>query len=386
MDEDSLKGTAMKEREQKTTEDGGLHAFRTEIPNTVIRGLKSRDLSVHAKWLYVYFKSVCGDTRECYRTTSTISAESGVSRAMVSTAKRELVRQGLITVTKAKNPNRQPDHVIIKNIWVENFQEFSVLLANTGVLLANADEETQEEEISHEEIVSVLLANAEDEERSISERSVLLANTGVLLANQRRSQEEDPLKKEKESLTTFETSPGAGSEASPPGPPVAVPQKPKRAKVIKPLAPESWTYRLLQEYADSFDVDALNDQDWWKDMAKSLPEFTKEFVSLAFADLANWLRANPRRVPHSRRGWLERMTTSLNFYYDRKFSKRDNGPSAGGAHNPHGFTEKEMTTIQSGMDADQEVKNATRTQANPVYGARRQYPLLSGPREDGIDV
>jgi Helix-turn-helix domain len=188
----------MKEREQKTTEDGGLHAFRTEIPNTVIRGLRSRDLSVHAKWLYVYFKSVCGDTRECYRTTSTISAESGISRAMVSTAKRELVKRGLITVTKARNPNRQPDHVIIKNIWVENVQEFSVLLANTGVLLANADDEAKEEENSHEEVVSVPLENAEDEERSISERSVLLANTGVLLANQRRSQEEDPLKKEKD--------------------------------------------------------------------------------------------------------------------------------------------------------------------------------------------
>jgi hypothetical protein len=374
----------MKEREQKTTEDGGLHAFRTEIPNTVIRGLKSRGLSVYAKWLYVYFKSVCGDTKECYRTTSTISAESGISRAMVSGAKRELGKAGLITVTKAKNPNRQPDHVIIKNIWVENFQEFSVLLANAGVLLANADEEALEEENSHEAGVSVPLANAEDEERSISERSVLLANSGVLLANsgvllanQRRSQEEDPKKKEKDSLTTFESS--RGEEATLPSPriPGDSPQQPKHAKVVKPLSPESWTYALLQEYADSFDVAALNDQAWWQDMAKSLPEFTKEFVSLAFADLANWLRTNPRRVPHSRKGWLQRMSISLNFYYDTKFAKRGNGPIPGAAH-PVNKNETRVADVKRGVE--QAIEETIE------YEQRRSDPrrtVLSRPRQLG---
>jgi hypothetical protein len=360
----------MKEREQKTTEDSGLHAFRTEIPNTVIRGLRSRGLSVHAKWLYVYFKSVCGDTKECYRTTSTISAESGISRAMVSGAKRELGKAGLITVTKAKNPNRQPDHVIIKNIWIENFQEFSVLLAN-------ADEAALEEENSHEARTSILLANAEDEERSISERSVLLANTGVLLANQRRSLEEDPSKKEKDSLTTFESSLGAEAALPSPSIPVDSPPKPKRPQVVKPLSPESWTYALLQEYADSFDVDALNDQAWWQDMAKSLPEFTKEFVSLAFADLANWLRLHPRRVPHSRKGWFQRMTTSLNYYYDTKFAKRGNGPTPSAA-SPVNKNEGRVADVKRGI--------AHAIEETIEYEQRRSDPhhtVLPRPRQLG---
>lgn len=178
----------MREREHEFSDEGGLHKFRTEIPNTVIRGLKSRDLSVHAKWLYVYFKSVCGDRAECYRTTSTIAEESGLSRTMVSTGKRELIDKGLIVLTKSKNPNRQPDHVRIKNIWDANMQEFSVPLAN-------ALHEENDKELKEEAADSVLLANAETGQRSISERSVLLANASVLLANQRRSLEEDPQKK-----------------------------------------------------------------------------------------------------------------------------------------------------------------------------------------------
>ena len=42
-------------------DEGALHHYRTEIPNTVIRGIKSRALSISAKWLYVYLKSVAGD-------------------------------------------------------------------------------------------------------------------------------------------------------------------------------------------------------------------------------------------------------------------------------------------------------------------------------------
>lgn len=175
----------MRDRGHEFSEEDGLHKFRTEIPNTVIRGLKSRGLSVHAKWLYVYFKSVCGDKAECYRTTSTIAEESGLSRTMVSTGKKELIDKGLIVLTRSKNPNRQPDHVRIKNIWDANMQEFSVPLAN-------ALNEEDVKEIKEEETNSVPLANADSGQRSISERSVPLANTSVLLANQRRSQEEDP--------------------------------------------------------------------------------------------------------------------------------------------------------------------------------------------------
>lgn len=196
---------AMKEHGHDFSDEGGLRKFRTEIPNTVIRGVKSRGLSVHAKWLYVYFKSVCGDGTECYRTTSTIAEESGLSRTMVSTAKRELAAKGLIILTKSKNPNRQPDHVHIKNIWDMNMQEFSVPLANALHELDNKEKQAHE---TH----SVPLANAEGMQRSISERSVPLANASVLLANQRRSLEEDPSKKEDPPSLTLPPPPDGGVE------------------------------------------------------------------------------------------------------------------------------------------------------------------------------
>jgi hypothetical protein len=53
--------------------------------------------------------------------------------------------------------------------------------------------------------------------------------------------------------------------------------------------------------------------------------------------------------------------------------------------NPHGLTDKEMTTIQSGLEAARSIQDAARVQA-PPYGTRGQFPLLSDAREDGTDV
>ena len=112
-------------------DDGASHHYRTEIPNTIIRGTKSHGLSVYAKWLYVYLKSVTGDRGMCYRSSTMIAQESGMSRGQVSAAKKALAHQGLIIVASGKNPRRDADRIRIKDLWLLNTQEFSVHAVNT---------------------------------------------------------------------------------------------------------------------------------------------------------------------------------------------------------------------------------------------------------------
>jgi hypothetical protein len=141
--------------------------------------------------------------------------------------------------------------------------------------------------------------------------------------------EEDPLKKEKETDTAYQSSegtentvPSLAAEVGNTATPVAPQSKPK--KVRKPLSDKGWLYPLLQEYGERFDVDAFNDEDWWKDIANSLPAstFTHEFMRLALADLAGWLNNNPAKVPRSQLGWRKRMNYSINYFYDNKYAKR----------------------------------------------------------------
>ncbi len=213
-------------------EEGSLHKYRTEIPNTVIRGLKSRRLSLDAKWLYVYLKCVIGDKGVCYRTTTTIALESGLSRAAVSRAKKELLKARLIRIEKGSRANRDADRVFIRDIWPENMQEFGtpspeeddepgvslgntenqpeqlekiesytpgVSLGNTensGVSLGNTENSSQPTENIESSSSGVSLGNDKDSSVSLGNASVSLGNASVSLGNQRRSQEEDPKKKE----------------------------------------------------------------------------------------------------------------------------------------------------------------------------------------------
>jgi hypothetical protein len=179
----------MDERRHKSTEDRGLHTFRTEIPNTVVRGIRSRGLSIYAKWLYVYLKSVVGDDGEGFRSTTTIANEAGMSRGQVSAAKQELLRHGLISIKPGRNPRRNPDVVRIKNIWIANFEEFSVQDMNS--VQDNEPGASQGDDVG-----SVQGMNSRDTECSGYEHSVQDMNTSVHHMNQRRSLEEDPSKKE----------------------------------------------------------------------------------------------------------------------------------------------------------------------------------------------
>ena len=124
------------------TDEGAAHKYWTGIPHTVSRGLKGQRLSIYAKWLYVYLKSVAGESGTCYRSTTTLAREAGMSRGQISAAKHELVAQALITLKRGKNPKRDADHIRLKDIWRANIEEFSVHVMNT-------DED--EEELSSQE-------------------------------------------------------------------------------------------------------------------------------------------------------------------------------------------------------------------------------------------
>ena len=99
--------------------------------------------------------------------------------------------------------------------------------------------------------------------------------------------------------------------------PVVTIKKAKKPKEVKPLATDDWLRELLYTYAEHFDVAALDDDDWWANTGNSFPDFTSSWVRLAFASLARWLGDNPKRKPRTQRGWRQRMTFSLNWYYDK---------------------------------------------------------------------
>ena len=106
-------------------DEGSLHHYRTEIPNTLIRGRKGRGLSVYAKWLYVYLKSVAGDCGMCWQSTATIARETGMSVGRLHAAKRELETHRLIRIVHGRNPRRYADRIRIIDIWPANMFEFN---------------------------------------------------------------------------------------------------------------------------------------------------------------------------------------------------------------------------------------------------------------------
>ena len=126
---------------------------------------------------------------------------------------------------------------------------------------------------------------------------------------------EDPVAKGNE--TPFATVPVVATNGKP------SPLKPKKAPT--PLAANDWIWQELQHYRDEFDIDALNDDAWWANLGNSFPDFSRKWVTAAFADLARWLQENPKRLSRTPRGWKQRMSFSLNFYYNKSTRREGYG-------------------------------------------------------------
>ena len=122
----------MSERRQRVSDEGALHKYRTEIPNTIIRGVMGRGLTLPARWLYVYLKSVAGDCGECWQNMTTLAAGAQLSRGGVSKARRELIDANLIVVAKGKGALHETDRIRILDIWDQNMSEFRTEPSSPG--------------------------------------------------------------------------------------------------------------------------------------------------------------------------------------------------------------------------------------------------------------
>lgn len=349
-------------RRSEIAEEGSLQKYFASIPHTVVRGRYSFGLSVYAKWLYVYLKSRTGQNGQCTCSTTTMAQEAGMSRGQVSAAKQELVKHRLIVIHPGKNPRRHSDVIRIKDIWLANFQEFTVHNTNTdeneedtlyqldnNISVHNTNTKTPVTESSVHDMNSLHETQPpgkyEDTTNSVQDMntqtdSVFTIRTlpenqcsqyelGVHNMNQRKTIEEKP-----EELTT--SSSGSARFADPAGEVgqgegATLPDaKPKKATkpVITPLPAEDWVWRELQNYTVEFDVEALNDNDWWSNLANSFPVFNATWVPQALAELASWLTDNPQRRPRNGRGWKQRMRYSLNRFYDKHTRRQAYGQAA----------------------------------------------------------
>ena len=109
----------------RITDQGPAHTYFTQIPNTIIKGVQGRDLSLSARWLYVYLKSVAGEGGVCNKGARTIARESQLSSAAIVKAKAELVKKGLIAREVRERGSHQADRITITDIWPANMAEFA---------------------------------------------------------------------------------------------------------------------------------------------------------------------------------------------------------------------------------------------------------------------
>lgn len=114
----------MNKREYLIEEEGSLKKYRTEIPNTLIKGEFSKKLSVHDKFLYIYLKSVTGENGMSWQSTRTLSKNTGISTGQISKSKKNLANNGLINLKKGDKKKGKSDTITINDIWVENMVEF----------------------------------------------------------------------------------------------------------------------------------------------------------------------------------------------------------------------------------------------------------------------
>jgi hypothetical protein len=109
------------------SDSGPAHKYFVQIPNTIVRGKKGKGLSLPARWLYVFLKSVAGDEGECTRSTTTLAREAQLGRGTIAGAKQELINAGLITVTTKREGYHDTDRIRMVDLWLENMQEFASL-------------------------------------------------------------------------------------------------------------------------------------------------------------------------------------------------------------------------------------------------------------------
>lgn len=115
----------MGNKEHRIQEENSLRKYRTEVPNSIVKGKMGQGLTVSVKWLYTYLKSVAGDNGICWQSTRIIADKSGLSMGTISAGKKELAKAELIDINVVKTRKGKAHHITINDVWLANMQEFS---------------------------------------------------------------------------------------------------------------------------------------------------------------------------------------------------------------------------------------------------------------------
>jgi len=115
--------------------DSSGHRFFTSIPNMILDCFVDKTLSKHAIILYVWYKRVCWEKRECYQSLKTVCSNLGMSKTTVINARNELLKNGYIVVKREKDKyDNEYVIVTIVNIWEQNEDKYTVLQSTDGYM------------------------------------------------------------------------------------------------------------------------------------------------------------------------------------------------------------------------------------------------------------
>jgi len=281
-------------RTAKIVDQGALKRFRTEIPNTIVKGIRGRGLSLPARWLYVYLKSVAGETGECWQNTTTLAAGAQLGRGTIASAKAELVAKKLIALEAGHRGIHETDRIYILDIWDENMCEFSAISRSGDELGTEADvlvTPSQEAERVQEVNPAVHHMNA-----AVQEVNPAVHHMNALIRKKKEPNEEEP---NEESCWG-----GAETNASAPPPAAPVPGAATPAQKIHPLAADDWLWLLLQDYTPTIDATKLNDDAWWNAVSQPLEAvFSQAWLNAELGKMTCYLLENKAKRPASVPGW-----------------------------------------------------------------------------------
>ena len=165
---DSEMDIAEEETEHDVVEQDS-RVWRTEIPNIVF-GL---GLSVYEKVLYLHLKQTAGQAGRCWKSTATLAAESGMSMASISEAKKglaekrkELGGKPLIIIKQEKQQGGgKARHIItIVDIWEKNiaFYRLKKATGNRGKTTSHSEIGTSHSEIKNKPSLRINAIKEED--------------------------------------------------------------------------------------------------------------------------------------------------------------------------------------------------------------------------------
>jgi hypothetical protein len=104
-------------------DSGDLRKYYTIIPNIII----DMELDQYSFRLYAVLKRIAGEKGRCWKSVKNLSAISNMSVGKVTAAKKILIKNNLISVTKRMKTDEthDTDLITIVDVWVDNMGKYS---------------------------------------------------------------------------------------------------------------------------------------------------------------------------------------------------------------------------------------------------------------------